>query len=259
MGWRSLFQVVIFKTYADLRSEALRTYVGFLWWVLDPIMYMAALYVVFGLAFERGPRGGDVEVGFVPFLLAGTLTWKWFASSLVQGSNSLAQNAGVMRQVYMPKFVFPTVAVLQNMAKFLIVLFLFAVFLNVYGLPITPSWAALPLVVGAQLLLVMAVAWITAAIVPFLPDLRIVIQNLLTMLFFMSGIFFDVGSLDPDMQFWLYLNPMAGIIESYRHVLIEGVWPTWGLLGGIVAASLAMLAGAAWLFSRFDRLYPKIL
>ncbi|MEZ5600916.1 MAG: hypothetical protein R3F36_07955 [Candidatus Competibacteraceae bacterium] len=57
--------LILYKTQADLRAEAAKTYIGFLWWVLDPLMFMMIFYVVFGLLLKRATPD------FVPFLLIG--------------------------------------------------------------------------------------------------------------------------------------------------------------------------------------------
>ena len=58
-------ELILYKTYADLRAETERTYLGFLWWIFEPVLYMTVFYVFFGLLL--GHKTDD----FVPFLLIG--------------------------------------------------------------------------------------------------------------------------------------------------------------------------------------------
>jgi lipopolysaccharide transport system permease protein len=76
-------------------------------------------------------------------------------------------------------------------------------------------------------------------------------------MFFVSGVFFQISSLDPSIQSLLYLNPMAYIIDAYRGVIMLGVIPDISSLGYIVVLSLVMLAAGLSLHFRFDRVYPK--
>lgn len=94
---------------------------------------------------------------------------------------------------------------------------------------------------------------------PFVPDLKIIINNGLTLLFFISGIFYDIGHLPADIRFYFYLNPMATLIENYRLVLIEGAWPHWGTIGVSLVMSLIGLTIGLYLLTRYDRVYPKLV
>ena len=67
-------ELVWYKAYADLRAEAARAYLGVLWWVLEPLLYICVFYVVFGILLDRGGQG------FVSFMLCGLVVWRWFSS-----------------------------------------------------------------------------------------------------------------------------------------------------------------------------------
>ena len=75
--------LVLYKTYAELRAESARTYIGFLWWIIEPIVDMATYYLVFAVLLRN--RTED----FVPFLLIGLVSWKWFSVSVTMGADSI--------------------------------------------------------------------------------------------------------------------------------------------------------------------------
>ena len=245
-------ELVWYKTYADLRVEVSRGYLGSLWWVLEPVLYMIVFYVVFGIVFQRG--GED----YVAFLLVGLTAWRWFDNTIKLGASSLIINQGLIRQVYVPKIVFPTVIVVTNTVKFLVVLAVLLVFLIFYGMLPGSTWLILPVLLCMQLMFIVAVAWLISAIVPFLPDIRVIIDSGLTLLFFMSGIFFDLQSLPSQLADYLRLNPMAILIESYRKVLIDGVSPDWNILAAVAVLSVIILIVSFRLHLRLDRKFAKI-
>ncbi len=245
--------VIRYKVRAELRAEMDRAFFGLIWWVAEPIMYMAVFYVMFSVLFDRG--GPD----FVPFLLVGLVAWRWFDASVRGGAKAITSNGSMMSQVHVPKLIFPLVTVFSNTLKFFIILVILLVFLLFYGIWPTETWLALPLLLAIQFLLVTSFSCIMALVVPFFPDLNILIANGMTMLMFMSGVFFSIDSLEPGIQEWLYLNPMAIMIESYRNILLNGQWPDWSLLGGVVAGSAVLMALAVWMARRFDRSYPKLV
>ena len=246
-------ELVWYKGCADLRAEASRAYLGTLWWVLEPLLYMIVFYLVFGHLLQRGGEG------FISFLLCGLVVWRWFVTSVSRGANAISANAGLMRQVYLPKYLFPAIVLVTSTLKFLIVFGLLLAYLLIFEAPPSWAWVALPLLLITQLLWSAACACVFAAIVPFVPDLKIIINNGLTLLFFMSGIFYDIGELSADAQFYFYLNPMATIIANYRLVLIEGGWPQLDAIGLSLAMSLIGLTIGIYLLTRYDRVYPKLV
>jgi lipopolysaccharide transport system permease protein len=183
---------VLQKARAGLRAEASRGYLGVLWWVIEPVMYMGVFYIAFAHLLNRG------DEKFVFFLLTGLIVWKWFHATLNTGAISLMANAGLMNQVYLPKIVFPLTQIAINTFKFLIILTLFLVFLLFTPTRVTLAWSLLPLVILTQLLLIVAVTSLLAAIMPFFPDLRVILDNILMMLLFISGVFFDIAGCPPQ-------------------------------------------------------------
>lgn len=252
-NWQYLIDLVFQKAKAGLRAEASRGYLGVLWWVIEPVMYMCVFYIAFAHLLNRGNEK------FVIFLLTGLIVWKWFHATLNTGANSLIANAGLMNQVYVPKIIFPLTNIAVNTFKFMIILFLLLGFLQFTDAKVTWVWTLLPILVITQLLLIVAVTCLLAAIMPFFPDLRMILDNVLMMFLFLSGIFFDINSLPENVVGVLMLNPMAALIEMYRKVLLEGLPPDWLQIFGILLISAAIMILALLIFKRFDRVYPKIV
>ena len=248
-----MIDLVLYKTYADLRAEAEKTYINYLWWVIDPLLTMLVFYVVFGLIFERGGEG------FVPFLLTGLVVWMWYRQSISHAGNAIMTGKGLMNQVHVPKLVFPTVTLLTDLTKFGFVFALLLIFLWVSGYGVGIAYLGLPVLLIVQFLLCAALAYLLAALVPYLPDFKLLVDHLLHLQFFLSGIFFAAERIPEPYQFWFYLNPMASLIQDYRDVLLHNAWPHWERLSAIAALSLVVLALAVTLIRRLDRDYPRVV
>jgi lipopolysaccharide transport system permease protein len=248
----SYLELIWYKSLADLSAEAARAYMGFIWWVLEPLLYMSAFYVVLGLGLRVGGNHAAL------FLLCGLVPWKWFASTVQNGSNSIQANSGLIQQVYLPKYVLPWMVVVTNGMKFLIILGLLML-LAAFSRGAALSWLALPLVALVEMLLILAVASLAAALVPLLPDLSMVIDNGLFMMMFLSGVVVDLNRLPPKLHGVLAFNPMVPVIDSYRAILIDQNWPDWWSLGWVTLFSLSLYAVACVVLKRYDRIYPKLI
>ena len=164
-----------------------------------------------------------------------------------------------MTHVHLPKVFFPAVTMVMDTVKFLFVLSILLLFLWSYGYPVTSAYFVFPLVLLVQLVLMAALALLAAAAVPFLPDIRFALDALLQFLFFLSGIFFAGSVLPEEYQGYFYLNPMAGLIEAHRDVLMYGTWPDFGYLAWVAGLSVVMLVLANWILLRLDFVYPRIV
>lgn len=249
---RQFVMLVAFKALAELRSERQRTYLGFLWWFFEPAFYMLVFYFVFAVLIDRG--GPD----YVAVLLSGLVLWQWFNNTIMHCSTSIRASMSLLRSVPIQIAVLPLSVFLADSIKFTMVLVVLFIVLIAMGHPPTIAWLAFPAVLAVELLWASGCSLFVAAIVPFVPDLRFVIAPLLQGLFFVSGIFFTLDSLTPDMRQMMELNPMAVIIDVARQILLHGEFPDpWRLvrvgLGGLVVLAIGVLT-----LTSFARRYPKL-
>lgn len=245
--------LILYKAWADLRSEARRYYISYLWWVIEPVIEMLIFYVVFGILLKQN------RPDYIPFLLVGLTSWKWFATTVQHAGNSILNSRSLIQQVNLPKAIFPLIVVCTDSFKFLIVFVIILVYLMFSGFPPSQAYFFLPLLLLTQLAFITAMGLFFSAIIPFVPDLDILLENSLRFVFYLSGVFFDPSILSPDKQFWFYLNPMAFIVDAYRQILMHGQLPHYGRLLGILTMSLAGILIASRLILRFDKIYPRVV
>lgn len=252
MRLRNSLELILYKAYADLRAEAARSYLGLLWWIIEPVLYLCAFYILFVLVLHRG--GTD----FVPAFLCGAVVWKWFDSGVKGGGHAISAHGGLLQQIYVQKCVFPIIAVLGSTARFVPVFLVFAFFLLFYGIPVQVTWLAAPIVMVVQFSLILSLAMLVGSITPFLPDLKVAIDNGMMMLFFISGVFFNINEVHEPLRTYLLINPMAWLINEYRNVMIRGIWPDVQRLSIILSFSLVLGALALTLLKRLDHKYGKV-
>lgn len=214
---------------------------------------MTVFYVVFGLGLRQG------DSGFVVFLLTGLIFWRWFDASVKQCSSSIVSFRGLIGQVYLPKVLLPMVPFLANSFRFLIVLTMLAVVLVGSSMASLETWWwSLPLII-CQALLTLSIGFFLAALIPLIPDLKRFVDYGMTLLFFMSAIFYRIEHIDPEKYFYFMFNPMAFFIESQRMVLIRGEQPDTQFLIAYGVLSLILMAMSVAVLKRFDKVYPKLV
>jgi len=249
-----LLNLLFHTVRARLSNELRLYYLHFVWWFVEPLLDMGIYYVVFGVLLKQGTDN------YIPFLLIGIVFWSWFNRSLQNSSLSILNAKELMAQMDIPKSFFPIATVFQDVVKQSFVLTVLLLFLILYGLPVTWSWMALPILMIVQFVLIIGLAIFLAAVVPFFPDIKFIISAGLQLMFFASGIFFDMDrTLLPVHRMVVYLNPMAGLIRNYRIILLQGLWPDWFYILKTLLLVLILLVFSLLLVRRFDHVYPKIV
>ena len=254
LSWLNLWpsrHLILHKAYADFRGESEGTYLGILWWVLDPLIYMLIFYFIFGVVMKRGGPG------FIPFLIVGLTFWSYFQRSVSVAMKTLLKSVKLIRQVSFNRVVFPISAVLTNTFNFFFSLAVMLCVLVALKCPVHATWAALPVLLAVQVLVILAVALPLCAVVPFVPDLANLTDYVLRVVFYMSGVFFSIDKLPAEMQRVLRWNPMCRMLEFARGAMLDGRWPPWDQIAVMSGVSLVLAMSGAWLIHRFSGLYAK--
>lgn len=245
--------LVLYRGKAEIKRDSSGMYLGILWWVLEPLIYMSVFYLIFGLGLKNG------GIDFVFYLLCGLVPWKWLDSTVRTSSGVILGSAGLMRQAYFPKWILPGYVIVANFYKFVVIFLLLMMFLLVAGVKPAFAWWFIPVILIVQFLFNAALALLAAAIVPLIPDVRHLVNYGMTMLFFISGIFFDVSDLSDSVSGWLTLVPTVILIDIYREVILYGlIPPVSNMVGLLVWVSCLMLLGV-FLLKKYDRYYPRVV
>jgi lipopolysaccharide transport system permease protein len=247
-----LIELILFSTYAELRAERSRSYLGLIWWVLDPAMQMAVWWLLVDVILHAG--GPD----YLPSLLIGVTLWQWMKSCMIHGGYAIWSNLALVRQVRLPPLVFPIVAMLSDTVKFFYIFAVLLVILWICGYPPNLAYFGLLPLFVAMFLLSAGIGFVLAALVPLLPDLRFVIEQVLTVVMYLSGVVFMLSNVPSPLREILALNPIAVVMDAARGILMHGLWPNWVGLTKASLISIAACAIGAWVVTRFASRYPKL-
>lgn len=237
------------------RREVLGRYRGSLlgvaWAVGNPLLMLAVYTLVFGYIF-RARWGGGVDTAgeYALVLFCGLTVFGIFSEVVSRAPSLVVANANYVKKVVFPLDCLPWVlvgAALFHAAASLTVLLLANLVVR-GALPWTIL--LLPIVLAPLLLLAVGLAWLLASLGVYLRDVGHLVNALVTVLLFLSPVFYPAANLPDPLRRLLLLNPLTAVLENARAVLLWGQLPDWPLLG----ASLAAGGAAAWLgWLWFDR------
>lgn len=244
--------IIYYRVLAELKAEASNSFAGYVWWVLQPFLALAVYYTAFKWLIPNS------QENFVLFLSIGITLWQFWANTLLRASGSMIVYRPLMLQLDIEKYIFPVSICVINFVKFSVAFLLLLALIPVLGGQIGLSLFYLPLLLICLFLLTCGCGMILSAITPFFPDLLMVIDFLLHLMMFLSGVFFSLKILPQEIQDLLYLNPVAGLITEFRRVIMEGLAPDFKSVTFVFVLSLLLILFGSWLLKRFSRKYPRL-
>lgn len=244
LAYRELIQTLVSR---DLKARYRGSALGWLWTLLNPLMYMAIYTLIFSIYLR-------VKMENYPmFLLCGMVPWIWFSSSLSMGASSIVEGGGLLKKVYFPPQVLPTVTVLVNLFNFVLTLPLLVALMVAFGLK--PGWAllALPIPILTQFAFTEGFVFVLAATSVRYRDIPHILSHLLTGWFFLSPIIYPLALVPEAARPIVAINPMTPFLTSYQDILFDAKLPSAHALGLTLALGLVMFGLGALVFERYRR------
>jgi lipopolysaccharide transport system permease protein len=242
-------ELLYFLVWRDVKLRFKQTALGVAWIVVRPLLSVAIFVVIFG-HLAKMPSDG---VPYATFTMIAMVPWMYFASAVAGASQSLVSNSSLITKVYVPRLVLPLAAVLSNLVEVAITLALTLGIVFRDGVVPSPQalWA-----VPALLLLTSAFAlgcglWLGALNVRF-RDVGNAVPFLLQVWMYATPVVYPVSLVPREWRWMVALNPLAGIIDGLRGVLLAR--PVEGLLiAEAVAIVLVVLVTGMYFFRSVER------
>lgn len=197
-----------------------RTFLGYLWTLINPLLMMAVLAFVFSTLFNH-----DIKT-FAVFLFAAFIPWNFFSYTITQCAGCFIANENLIKQIYIPKYVFPlsvTIALLIDSILALLALFIIII---IVGAPITKALVYLPISYILLFLFSLGIGLACSILTIYFRDIQHLISILLQGLFFLSPILYKHGTISGEYAWIMNLNPIIPYIDMFRKPIYEGIMPS---------------------------------
>lgn len=225
-----------------------RSYLGIVWTLIEPLLTMIVLTIVFGTLLGRGDRT------FPVYVLSGRLLYSLFSNSTKTAMRAVRTNAGMIKKVYVPKYLYPLSSVLYNYVMFLISLVVLAAVALVLG--VYPTLYLLQAVVPliTLLLLSLGVGMILATVSVFFRDLEYLWDVMLMLVMYTSAIFyFPEKLLKSGYGFILRFNPLYCVIDNFRSAVYGSPMDMGNMLYALGFSAVVMAVGFGVFYRQQDK------
>lgn len=250
--YRELFY---FLTWRDIKVRYKQTVLGAAWAIIQPFFTM----VVFSLFFGKLAKVPSDGIPYPIFAYAALVPWTFFANGLSQSSNSMVENANLIKKVYFPRMVVPISSVISGVVDFVLAFLVLLGMMFFYGIFPTKNIIWLPLLLVMAFVTALGVGlWFSALNVQF-RDVRYTVPFLTQFWLFATPIAYPSSLLSEPWRTFYGINPMVGVVEGFR----------WALLGTDTApgpiiivsslVALALLVGGAFYFRRMEKSFADVV
>lgn len=242
----------------DFRLRYRNMSLGVVWSILNPLVMLVILLVIFTYVF---PQKGEP---YLPIsILIGLVAYNLPSLCIPAATSAVLENASLVKKVVFPRHILPISVVLSQAIQVLVQFSLVAVFLVIFRTPVTAKLLLAPVIVGVMLLFVIGAGFVSSALFVIFRDVRYIVESLLTILFWLSPVFYSLTTVHQSFPRWLFaiyiLNPFAGCIEGLRRVILKDAYPDGISFAIAVAVSAGTFVAGFLLFNALQRRFADLV
>ena len=245
MMWTDLKELYRFRdllmslAIRDIKVRYRQTLLGVAWALLQPLAFMA----IFTLVFAKFGKVSSDGTPYPVFSYAGLLPWIFFATALTLSGTSIMNHMSMVKKMYFPREVFPLSITLACFVDFLVAAALFVGLAFLFHVPVTWHWVWLLWPIAIEVMLIIGLGLLTSATNVFFRDIKYIVPVAIQLGMFVCPVIYSVTAIPEHLRPWYLLNPMAVVIDSFRHVTLHNHFPDMGHLWlgtGIAAVGLVL-------------------
>ncbi|MEA2299290.1 MAG: lipopolysaccharide transport system permease protein [Solirubrobacteraceae bacterium] len=251
LRYRYLFEQMVRR---ELRQKYKGSALGVLWYLVNPLVLMAAYTVMFTYVLKNGFHLRDYAL----FVLVGIVVWTFFQQALLGAATSLLDQGALVRKALFPRETIPATVVTVQLATFCTIFVLILPIVFVVHGSLTGWLLLLPVYVVLLYVFALGLGLGAAVLHAHFRDVAPILGAALLPWFFITPIFYPSTGFPGAAHHPLLAaavrwgNPVAPFVEAIRAVTYGGAWPGWPVTAYVVVASAAAMAGGLLLFRRLQ-------
>ncbi len=223
----------------DIQLKYRNSMLGVLWSMLNPLLMTIVISIVFMTIFKS-------DIAYFPaYVMAGRIIYQFFAESTDFALSSIQANGSLIRKIYVPKYFFPLSRVCSSFVTTLISLVPFVLLMAVMGVPF--QWTSLLFFIPLFYLfgISVGVGLLLSSINIFFRDAKYLYSIFLTIIMYLSPIFYPISIIPEDFLVFIQFNPLFIIMEMFRDMVLYGTTPS--ALDHLVSILYLLVLGSAGL------------
>ena len=252
---KKYYKFTIYSAKSELKSEIANSHLSWLWWILDPLLFMMVYSFISIIVFSKS------EPYFPVFVFIGLASWQFFEKTVKVSVKLVSNNRSIVSKVYLPKYIL----ILQKMGvqgfKMMISYILVVIMMVGYRIHVGSVILYIIPIFLTLFVITFGFSTILMHFGVFVEDLFNVVNVLLRLVFYLSGIFYNIVKRVPEPynEVLLKVNPVALIMTDLRSVMIYETMPhrKWILLWFVIGVLLSVI-GVKTIY-KYENSYVKVV
>ncbi|MGE3556410.1 MAG: ABC transporter permease [Candidatus Obscuribacterales bacterium] len=259
LALRSKLSLLRLMVQRDFIGRYKGSMLGALWPFLNPLGHMILYTFLFSIILKvRFTSTGNVG-DFAMYLMAGYLPWTATGEALSMASKKILDEPNLVKRVVFPLELLPLMVAISSFLSCAIALGLLVGFILIMTHKLHITMILVPLVFLSQFLFTAGLCWLLSALGVFLRDIQHFIALALSAWMYATPIIYPAEMVPEFLKFTLWINPMAGIILDYRHLMLEGKWMDPWMYLCYTSISLVTFLGGYYLFHKMKRSFADVV
>jgi lipopolysaccharide transport system permease protein len=257
--------LAIFAQYRDLlytlsahrvKVRYKQSVLGIAWAIIQPLSLMIVYTLVFTV-ITRVPTTSDIPY---PILIyPAFMLWTFFSTALITATNALVSHNQLVTKIYFPREILPLTYVIAGLIDLVIASPVLLGLMVYYQVPLTlNALYAIP-IIFIMTMFITAMGLIFSAVQVRFRDVGMALPLLLQIWMLASPVAYPLSIIPERFRSLYMLNPMAGIMENFRKVLVENSPPNFYEIGVSGLAAIILLPAAYIFFKHFEATLADII
>jgi lipopolysaccharide transport system permease protein len=245
----------------DVTARYRGSLIGVAWSFFTPVLMLMVYTFVFSVIFKSrlGANPNESRVDFALSLFAGLTVFGFFSEVVTQAPRQVISNRNYVKRVMFPLEILSWVSLGAGLVRSMISVTILLLAQLLIHQQLVWTVVLFPVVLLPLILASLGIAWFLAALGVYLRDIGQITTVFISMLMFLSAIFYPVSALPKQLQPWLRLNPLLVTIDESRNVLLRGNLPDWQWLGIAWVIGMAVACAGFWWFQKTRKGFADVL
>lgn len=255
MSAAAYFELLMNLTRREVKGRYSQSLFGAGWAIAQPLAMMAVFTLVFA-------RLGQMPSGGAPyplFAFSALVPWFFFSNSVTSGTMSLVTYRNIVTKTYFPREIVPLAQVGSRLVDLAAASALFALLMVYYNIRVGGWVAMVPILVLLLVLFTLGVTLTTSAVNVFYRDVSPVVQIGLQLWLYLTPVAYPLSAVPEKYRPYFLLNPLTGVVEGLRAVLVFDRAPDWGVVGISAALIAGLLVASIVLFKSTDKYFADVI
>lgn len=204
----------------DLKIKYRRSFFGYLWSILNPLLMMTVLTLVFSNLFKFNIPNYPL------YILSGQLLFNFYSDATTQSMNSIINGASLIKKVYLPKYIFPFSRILSSFVTMLFSLVALFIVMLATQAEFYITLIMIPILLVYIFIFSVGVGLFLSTVVVYFRDIEYLYSVFLTIFMYLTPIIYPISMVPDWIKNFILCNPMTSYVAFFRECVMYGQWPS---------------------------------